>query len=52
MKQNIYGEPYAGDSKFVALCRRLQSIYRVEINQKIRGQAGKERGELSNSAPL
>ena len=43
MKQNIYGEPYAGDSKFVALCRRLQSIYRVEINQKIRGYVGKDR---------
>lgn len=32
----IYGEEYHGDSQFVAKCRKLQSIYRVEIGEKIR----------------
>ena len=31
-----YGETYKGDSKFVAKCRKLQSIYRVEIGEEIR----------------
>ena len=31
-----YGEAYKGDSKFVAKCRKLQSIYRVEIGEEIR----------------
>ena len=34
--KNIYGEKYSGDSKFVAKCRQLQSIYRVEIGEEIR----------------
>ena len=34
--KNILGEEYKGDSKFVAKCRRLQSIYRVEIGEDIR----------------
>ena len=34
--KNILGEEYKGDSKFVAKCRRLQSIYRVEIGEEIR----------------
>ena len=33
---NILGEEYKGDSKFVAECRKLQSIYRVEIGEEIR----------------
>ena len=36
MIEKIYGEEYKGDSKFVAKCRRLQSIYRVEIGEEIR----------------
>lgn len=32
----LYGEPYLGDSKFVASCRLLQSVYRVEIKEPIR----------------
>ena len=31
-----YGEEYNGDSRFVADCRKLQSIYRVEIDEEIR----------------
>ena len=34
--KNKYGEEYKGDSKFVAKCRKLQSIYRVEIGEEIR----------------
>ena len=33
---DILGEEYKGDSMFVAECRRLQSIYRYEIGEKIR----------------
>ena len=33
---NILGEEYKGDSMFVAECRKLQSIYRVEIGEEIR----------------
>ena len=36
MKENKFGEKYNGDSRFVADCRKLQSIYRVEIDEKIR----------------
>ena len=36
MIEKIYGEEYKGDSKFVAECRKLQSIYRVEIGEEIR----------------
>ena len=32
---NRYGEEYKGDSPFVAKCRKLQSIYREEIGEKI-----------------
>lgn len=35
MKDKL-GEEYKGDSKFVADCRKLQSIYRVEIGEDIR----------------
>ena len=31
-----YGEEYKGDSRFVADCRKLQSIYRIEIGEDIR----------------
>lgn len=31
----IYGEEYHGDSQFVAKCRKLQSIYRMEIGEEI-----------------
>ena len=34
--KNILGEEYKGDSKFVAECRKLQSIYRHEIGEEIR----------------
>ena len=30
-----YGEEYKGDSRFVADCRKLQSIYRIEIGEEI-----------------
>ena len=43
MKQNIYGEPYSGDSKFVASCRLLQSVYRNEIGEHIRPYRSKDR---------
>ena len=33
--KNILGEEYKGDSKFVAKCRKLQSIYRYEIGEEI-----------------
>jgi hypothetical protein len=33
--KNILGEEYKGDSKFVAECRKLQSIYRHEIGEEI-----------------
>ena len=36
MIEKIYGEEYKGDSKFVKKCRKLQSIYRVEIGEDIR----------------
>lgn len=31
-----YGEEYKGDSRFVADCRKLQTIYRIEIDEEIR----------------
>ena len=31
-----HGEEYNGDSRFVADCRKLQSIYRIEIDEEIR----------------
>lgn len=34
-EKKIYGELYTGDSRFVANCRKLQSIYRVEIGEPI-----------------
>lgn len=34
--KNILGEEYKGDSKFVAECRKLQSVYRYEIGEEIR----------------
>lgn len=34
--KSIYGEEYKGDTLFVAECRKLQSIYRVEIGEDIR----------------
>lgn len=34
--KNILGEEYKGDSRFVADCRKLQSIYCVEIGEDIR----------------
>ena len=33
--KNILGEEYKGDSRFVAKCRKLQSIYRYEIGEEI-----------------
>ena len=33
--KNIFGEEYKGDSRFVAKCRKLQSIYRYEIGEEI-----------------
>ena len=33
--KSILGEEYKGDSKFVARCRKLQSIYRHEIGEEI-----------------
>lgn len=38
-----YGEPYSGDSKFVASCRLLQSIYRTEIGENILPYIGRDR---------
>ena len=37
-----YGEEYEGDSKFVADCRNLQSIYRIEKLQDIRPYKGRD----------
>ena len=37
-----YGEKYCGDSLFVAKCRRLQSIFRVEKNEEIRPYNGRD----------
>lgn len=37
-----YGEKYSGDSKFVADCRQLQSMYRVEVNEAIRPYKGRD----------
>lgn len=39
---DIYGEKYSGDSKFVADCRQLQSMYRVEVNEAIRPYKGRD----------
>ena len=36
------GEPYSGDSKFVAKCRKLQSIYRAELGLAIRPYKGRD----------
>ena len=33
--KNVLGEEYKGDSKFVAECRKLQSIYRYEMGEAI-----------------
>lgn len=43
MISNKYGEPYSGDSKFVASCRLLQSIYRVNVGENIRPYIAKDR---------
>ena len=43
INQSKYGEPYSGDSKFVASCRLLQSIYRSEIGESIRPYIGRDR---------
>ena len=40
--KNLLGEEYKGDSKFVADCRKLQSIYRVEIGEAIRPYHGRD----------
>lgn len=37
-----YGEEYAGDAPFVKMCRRLQSIYRVEIGEEIKPYKGRD----------
>lgn len=42
-KEQKYGEPYSGDSKFVAKCRALQSVYRVECGEAIRPYIGRDR---------
>lgn len=39
---DIYGEKYSGDSRFVAKCRQLQSIFRVEIGENIRPYHGRD----------
>ena len=39
---DIYGEKYSGDSKFVADCRQLQAMYRVEVNAAIRPYKGRD----------
>jgi len=36
------GEPYSGDTKFVAKCRKLQSIYRAEQGLAIRPYKGRD----------
>ena len=43
MSINKYGEPYSGDSKFVADCRLLQSVYRTEIGENIRPYRGRDK---------
>lgn len=40
--KSIYGEEYKGDTRFVARCRKLQSIYRVEIGEEIRPYKGRD----------
>ena len=40
--RDILGEEYKGDSKFVAKCRKLQSIYRYEIGEAIRPYHGRD----------
>ena len=40
--KDILGEEYKGDSKFVANCRKLQSIYRYEIGEAIRPYRGRD----------
>ena len=40
--KDILGEEYRGDSKFVAECRKLQSIYRYEIGEAIRPYHGRD----------
>lgn len=42
MINGIYGEPYLRDSKYVADCRLLQSIYRVERGVNIRIYVGRD----------
>ena len=42
MNHTTYGEPYAGDSSFVAECRLLQSVYRVDIGQDIAPYVGRD----------
>ena len=37
-----YGEPYSGDSRFVAKCRLLQSIYREESGLAIKPYKGRD----------
>ncbi|MBQ1208894.1 MAG: hypothetical protein IIX64_00260, partial [Bacteroidales bacterium] len=37
-----YGEKYSGDSRFVAECRDLQSIFRARIGQSIRPYKGRD----------
>lgn len=37
-----FGEPYSGDSKFVAKCRLLQSMYRAEQGLAIRPYKGRD----------
>ena len=37
-----YGEKYSGDSEFVADCRKLQSIYRVQVGEAIRPYKGRD----------
>ena len=40
--KDILGEEYKGDSKFVAECRKLQSIYRHEIGEAIEPYHGRD----------
>ncbi len=40
--KDILGEEYKGDSRFVAECRKLQSIYRHEIAEAIRPYHGRD----------
>ena len=37
-----YGEEYSGDSRFVADCRKLQSMYRDKIGEAIRPYKGRD----------